>query len=872
MAEIKVMASPAIAPNASPKAAPEAGSVVVITGRGRDGPGIAKAFVDVTVEYDCRVVDMAQFLLEDYLVFTFVVEVGRCSSWLLFKDMVAVANERDMHLDFQFPKAEEKDLLATEFHEAVVSVVTSGGVTPSVLQGIDEVLSELGCSINEIEHRSDNKAENNGDFTKLQIRVNVPFGVRLATLYMGAPNKDKATGLCHVAEDNGVVITTKWWDAMNRPHGKSLVVFALSKVLCPYEVLDELLKETGADMKQVEELNQSGEHFSQVNMKKIAMLKGKSTAAVQKLLDRLELTPGAKVLTQALKAMGIRTAILSASGMSHVADHVKQKLGIDYVICQGVGVEGDCFTGTFAGEASDVRFRKADLLKLMADREGIESRNVIVIGEFLRGMKISTARLMLETFGQNIHFQADGSEKFKNLKMVLYLLGFHGLHVKSLQQKYEPELGAKQAWPEVSTKEEGTRYIVQVDGRTRAVGQVQQIFKPLKTFGKEVELSTVRMCSLEDGGMCLGVEMIVKKDDPDQVVKELMFSCHMAGFQLRVDKATIPKWSTAKIMKNFSNRYMVTLVQKPRLATESLQSIFSAFATRGVNIIKFERLSSNTMAALQLTVTLPDDLSASAFSTMLTQVSNETKIDISSQKDDEERFMRRLIVFDMDSTLIQQEVIDELAKLCGVVNDVKKITDAAMEGQIDFFESLKQRVSLLEGNPADELFQQVKDNLIFTPGAKRLCDTLKRLGFKMAVISGGFLPVAKEVQRHLGLDYAFANTLDVDERTGKLTGVTSGPVVTPNRKRSLLATIANVEGCSVAQTIAVGDGANDIPMLNTAGLGIAFCAKPKVQAATEFHINQKDLSTVLFLVGLSESAADWLSAEEGTLSRETTCA
>merc|ERR1712190_10853 len=122
-------------------------------------------------------------------------------------------------------------------------------------------------------------------------------------------------------------------------------------------------------------------------------------------------------------------------------------------------------------------------------------------------------------------------------------------------------------------------------------------------------------------------------------------------------------------------------------------------------------------------------------------------------------------------------------------------------------------------------------------------------------ISGGFLPVAEEVQRYLGLDYAFANTLEVDEQTGLLTGKTSGPVVTPQRKRTLLATIANVEGCEVQQTIAVGDGANDIPMLHAAGLGIAFCAKPKVQAVTEVKLNQKDLRSVLYLIGVSEAAA-----------------
>merc|ERR1740121_1694302 len=212
--------------------------------------------------------------------------------------------------------------------------------------------------------------------------------------------------------------------------------------------------------------------------------------------------------------------------------------------------------------------------------------------------------------------------------------------------------------------------------------------------------------------------------------------------------------------------------------------------------------------------------------------------------------------------LVEQEVIDSIAKLAGVEDETKAITARAQRGELNFFDSLKARVELLKGRPAEPLFRQVQAGLTFTPGARRLCSTLRRLGYKIAVVSGGFQPLVQEVQVQLGLDYAFANTLEVDETTGCLTGATSGPVVTPQRKRALLATIANVEGCDVSQTIAVGDGANDIPMLNAAGLGIAFCAKPKVQAATEFHINQKDLSTVLFLIGISEHVTTKMAAAE----------
>lgn len=289
--------------------------------------------------------------------------------------------------------------------------------------------------------------------------------------------------------------------------------------------------------------------------------------------------------------------------------------------------------------------------------------------------------------------------------------------------------------------------------------------------------------------------------------------------------------------------------------------MLGAIGSNRINIIKIERLSARDIASLQFTVSLPDDLTSDDFASKMVEVSKRQGADIAIQRDDLERWMRRLVVFDMDSTLIQQEVIDELAKLAGVEAKVKEITEAAMRGELDFFGSLKSRVALLKGHNAEELFAKVKANLIFTPGAKRLCTCLKRLGFKTAVISGGFLPVAREVQRELDLDYAFANTLEVDETTGLLTGQTSGPVVTPQRKRQLLATIANVEGCEIQQTIAVGDGANDIPMLHAAGLGIAFCAKPKVQEVSRYRINQMDLSTVLFLIGISERAMDRLALE-----------
>ncbi|KAI9208695.1 HAD-like domain-containing protein, partial [Polychytrium aggregatum] len=226
--------------------------------------------------------------------------------------------------------------------------------------------------------------------------------------------------------------------------------------------------------------------------------------------------------------------------------------------------------------------------------------------------------------------------------------------------------------------------------------------------------------------------------------------------------------------------------------------------------------------------------------------------DITLQENSVFRRNKRLVVFDMDSTLIQQEVIDEIAKHAGVVEQVSRITESAMNGEIDFKESLRQRVALLKGIPSN-VFEHIKTVITFTPGAHRLCKALKRLGFKLAVISGGFMPLATYVKNELGLDYAFANQLKISEDGTQLTGETFGPVVDGARKADLLLTLAQANGLINAQVIAVGDGANDLLMMAEAGLGVAFNAKPRVQAQAQARINQTSLENVLYFLGYNDA-------------------
>jgi len=227
-------------------------------------------------------------------------------------------------------------------------------------------------------------------------------------------------------------------------------------------------------------------------------------------------------------------------------------------------------------------------------------------------------------------------------------------------------------------------------------------------------------------------------------------------------------------------------------------------------------------------------------------------IDIAFQKDDLFRRNRRLAVFDMDSTLIEAEVIDELAKAAGVGEQVAAITERAMRGELDFRASFKERMALLKGLDVGVL-DEIGASLRLTEGAENLFAELKRLGYKTAILSGGFTYFARQVQARLGIDYVFANELEVVD--GKVTGVAVEPIVDAQRKAELLQKLANEEGLQLEQTIAVGDGANDLPMLSLAGLGVAFRAKPLVRQSAKQAISTLGLDGVLYLLGLRDRDA-----------------
>jgi phosphoserine phosphatase len=303
-------------------------------------------------------------------------------------------------------------------------------------------------------------------------------------------------------------------------------------------------------------------------------------------------------------------------------------------------------------------------------------------------------------------------------------------------------------------------------------------------------------------------------------------------------------------------RHIVTLLVR-KVQAKHICAVTELVASHGLNIDKITRLSgrvpleketeqSKACVEFSLRGELADE---QVVRRSLLELATTLNIDIAYQEDDMFRRNRRLVVFDMDSTLIEAEVIDELAKVAGVGEQVSTITESAMRGEIDFNESFRRRVALLKGLEESAL-EQVANQLRLTEGAETLMMTLKSLGYKTAILSGGFSYFGNRLRDKLGFDYVYANELDIKD--GLVTGEVTGQIVDGNRKAELLKDIARRENIALQQVIAVGDGANDLPMLSIAGLGIAFRAKPLVKASARQSISNLGLDSILYLLGISD--------------------
>ena len=357
--------------------------------------------------------------------------------------------------------------------------------------------------------------------------------------------------------------------------------------------------------------------------------------------------------------------------------------------------------------------------------------------------------------------------------------------------------------------------------------------------------------------LSLGILIRIDELHSGQVMKELLFKAEELNVNIGFSPISDDEYESW-VDHQGKNRYILTVIGRT-LSAKQIAAATKIIADQGLNIDFIRRMTGrvsikhperNVRSCIEFSLR-GNPKNRSLMQSKLMHLASEQEIDFSFQRDDMYRRMRRLICFDMDSTLIQTECIDELAMRAGVGDKVKAITERAMRGEIDFKESFTQRVSLLKGLDVS-VMKDIADHLPITEGADRLMSVLKRCGYKIAILSGGFTYFGEQLRRRYGIDYVYANELEIDEND-KLTGRYIGDIVDGKRKAELLKLIAQVEQVNLAQTIAVGDGANDLPMISEAGLGIAFHAKPRVKATAQQSINNIGLDGVLYFLGFKDS-------------------
>lgn len=358
----------------------------------------------------------------------------------------------------------------------------------------------------------------------------------------------------------------------------------------------------------------------------------------------------------------------------------------------------------------------------------------------------------------------------------------------------------------------------------------------------------------------LSLGILIKTDSSrsGEILKQLLFKTRDLNVQVQFDLVSEKDYNEW-VSRQGKNRYIVTVLGR-EITARQLSEVTKIISGQGLNIETITRLTGRmpldeseqplTKGCIEMSVRgTPLDITAMQGDFM--RLAAALNFDISLQEDTIFRRSRRLICFDMDSTLIRTEVIDELADRAGVGPEVRAITESAMRGEIDFNESFKRRVALLKGLDVS-VMKDIAENLPITEGVERMMSVLKRSGYKTAILSGGFTYFGNYLKQRFGFDYVYANELEIGE-DGRLTGKYVGDIVDGNRKKELLKLIAQVENIDIAQTIAVGDGANDLPMLSTAGLGIAFHAKPKVKESAGQSISTIGIDGVLYFLGFKDS-------------------
>ena len=787
---------------------------LLVTVRGADRPGLTKAFLDVLSAHDdTALIDVTQLEVHGTLIQSFLLDK---SSDDLVKELLVVSNRLELHLEYRMiPNTNAVgDPQYCDVH-VVLADPKNTCMTASLLGVVAEEVNTGGFNIEAISE-SKRAASPFGGMVSFQLKRDIGVDLRLLS-----------TQLTRAIGPSGGWVSV----IPNSKSSRRLIVFGLSQVLVKGDVLDEMVNACSGDVRELRmEFSTKKITYEEFTSARIQLLKGFNKQDIEKkVIDRLAFVPGSAEVCRFLHKLGFSIAVVTSTATFEIAKYVKQTLGLDYALATDMKVD-DC--GMFTGEygAINDRMRKADLIRLLAVKEGVQ--NVVLIGDYHTEL--------IDGVGTFIYYCDAILQHHSDLRLVLFLLGYSSEHIHEggTDQNRVQSTESIDSIDNIPSDKSKHGLLLKIMGKDRP-GLMNEILASVNRSSKTVLISEILQRNVQ-GILCVGLCLEVDKEAVEEVMKEMLFTCHRLSLAVETEDSP-----AAPQVEQRKRRLIITCTKFPCLTASELSSVVGILSDLSVNILSFRKLAvtDGPLAALEMLVACPEDVEEVRRRLLVGSV------DIAVQSDSVARLARKVAVFDMDSTLIQQEVIDELGKLAGVSEKIISITERAMKGEIDFFESLEARVALLKGQNAFDLFERVRPIIQLTPGALELCGRLKQMGFKMAVISGGFLPIAKYVKSLLNLDYAFANELEIDSE-GLLTGRTFGPVVTPQRKRELMRMIAEVEGCSLEHVIAVGDGANDILMLQAAGLGVAFCAKPKVQQQTHFRVNVPDLNAVGYLLGI----------------------
>jgi phosphoserine phosphatase len=357
-----------------------------------------------------------------------------------------------------------------------------------------------------------------------------------------------------------------------------------------------------------------------------------------------------------------------------------------------------------------------------------------------------------------------------------------------------------------------------------------------------VEVVDIEQASLQDFlGLSFLLDMSEAKQSKDGVLKDLLFEASRLRLTLNF------RLFSEKEMKarNSKNLFILTYFGD----TRALAELSNILAEENANIEMISNLTRHCASCVELTINVNEVMNLGRLKAKVLAKSHELNIDLALQKMEAYRKNKRLVFFDMDSTLVDMEIIDEMAQRAGVFKEVARITEKARRGDIDFEEALTQRVALLKGLKVEEL-EKIRNEMKLSEGAEDLVETLKRLGYKLGLVSGGFDYFSDFLREKLGLDFSYANQLEI--KNGALTGKVLGKIVDNTYKAKIVHMVASREGVLLDQTVAIGDGANDVLMLGQAGLGIAYNAKERLMRAANMSLGQARLKNILYILGLSE--------------------